>query len=65
MTGRYPPEVEAGIRKGKKLEYWTIAWLITVVPLMFLVMGSSQAMKTVGHSAQRAIAPSTVPSSVQ
>jgi cation diffusion facilitator family transporter len=47
MTGRYPPEVEAGIRKGKKLEYWTIAWLITVVPLMFLVMGSSQAMKTV------------------
>jgi cation diffusion facilitator family transporter len=47
MTHHYPPHVEAGIRKGKQLEYWTIAWLATVVPLMFLVMGSSQAMKTV------------------
>lgn len=47
MTRHYPPEVEAGIKKGKTLEYWTIAWLATVVPLMFLVMGSSQAMKTV------------------
>jgi divalent metal cation (Fe/Co/Zn/Cd) transporter len=29
------------------LEYWTIAWVLTVVPLMALVVGSSQAMKTV------------------
>jgi divalent metal cation (Fe/Co/Zn/Cd) transporter len=47
MRREYPPHVEAGIRKGAKLEYWTIAWVATVVPLMFLVMGSSQAMKTV------------------
>ncbi|HEX8533344.1 MAG TPA: cation diffusion facilitator family transporter [Allosphingosinicella sp.] len=47
MKWHYPAEVEAGIRKGEKLEYWTIAWVLTVVPLMFLVMGSSQAMKTV------------------
>jgi cation diffusion facilitator family transporter len=47
MSRTYPPHVEAGIAKGRKLEYWTIAWLVTVVPLMFLVMGSSQAMKTV------------------
>jgi cation diffusion facilitator family transporter len=47
MSRAYPPHVEAGIARGRKLEYWTIAWLITVVPLMFLVMGSSQAMKTV------------------
>jgi cation diffusion facilitator family transporter len=43
----YPAHVEEGIRKGARLEYWTIAWVATVVPLMFLVMGSSQAMKTV------------------
>ncbi|HEX8216991.1 MAG TPA: cation transporter [Allosphingosinicella sp.] len=47
MRREYPPHVEDGIRKGAKLEYWTIAWLATVVPSMFLVMGSSQAMKTV------------------
>lgn len=47
MSRRYPPHVEEGIARGRKLEYWTIAWLVTVVPLMFMVMGSSQAMKTV------------------
>lgn len=47
MSKNYPPHVEAGIARARKLEYWTIAWLVTVVPLMALVMGSSQAMKTV------------------
>lgn len=47
MRREYPPHVEAGIRKGARLEYWTIAWVATVVPLMALVVGSSQAMKTV------------------
>jgi cation diffusion facilitator family transporter len=47
MSRSYPPHVEAAIARGRKLEYWTLAWLSTVIPLMFLVMGSSQAMKTV------------------
>ena len=47
MARPFPPHVEAGIARGRKLEYWTIAWLATVVPLMALVVGSSQAMKTV------------------
>ncbi len=47
MSRQYPPHVEAGIARGRTLEYWTLAWLVTVVPLMALVMGSSQAMKTV------------------
>ena len=47
MTELYPPHVEAGIARARKLEYWTIAWVCTVIPLMFVVMGSSQAMKTV------------------
>jgi cation diffusion facilitator family transporter len=47
MTSAYPPHVKDGIARARKLEYWTIAWLLTVVPLMALVVGSSQAMKTV------------------
>ena len=47
MTRSYPTHVVAGIAKGRRLEYWTLAWVATVIPLMFVVMGSSQAMKTV------------------
>jgi cation diffusion facilitator family transporter len=47
MRRSYPPHVEAGIARARKLEYWTLAWLVTVIPPMALVMGSSQAMKTV------------------
>ena len=47
MSTRYPAHVKAGIAKARKLEFWTIGWLVTVVPLMALVVGSSQAMKTV------------------
>jgi divalent metal cation (Fe/Co/Zn/Cd) transporter len=47
MNNAYPAHVKAGIARAKKLEYWTIAWLVTVVPAMALVVGSSQAMKTV------------------
>src|SRR5215207_4427220 len=47
MSRAYPSHVKAGIAKARRLEYWTIAWLATVVPLMALVVGSSQAMKTV------------------
>ncbi len=47
MTGTYPAAIAAGIARGRKLEYWTLGWIATVVPLMYIVMGSSQAMKTV------------------
>lgn len=47
MSTSYPPHVKAGIDRARKLELWTIAWLVTVVPLMAMVVGSSQAMKTV------------------
>jgi cation diffusion facilitator family transporter len=56
----YPPHVEEGIRKGARLEYWTLAWLVTVVPLMFIVMGSSQAMKTVWIEDMLGFIPPTV-----
>ena len=47
MTRHYLPHVGAGIGRAGKLEYWTVGWRVTVVVLMALVMGSSQAMKTV------------------
>ncbi|HEX8643031.1 MAG TPA: cation transporter [Allosphingosinicella sp.] len=60
MRREYPPHVEEGIRKGARLEYWTLAWLVTVVPLMFIVMGSSQAMKTVWIEDMLGFIPPTV-----
>jgi cobalt-zinc-cadmium efflux system protein len=41
-----PPEVQADLRKAKRLEWWTLAWMSSVVVVMWLVAGSSQAMKT-------------------
>lgn len=38
------PEQEA-LRKAVRLAWWTIAFLVTAVTAVFLVMGSSQAMK--------------------
>ncbi|MBY5959087.1 cation diffusion facilitator family transporter [Membranicola marinus] len=42
----YPDQLQKELRKAKKLEWITLVYLISVVVLMYLVMGSSQAMKT-------------------
>jgi cobalt-zinc-cadmium efflux system protein len=47
MSEVYPAAIVDGIARGRMLEYWTLAWIATVIPLMYIVMGSSQAMKTV------------------
>lgn len=41
-----PPEKERLVAKARRLEYWTIFFLITITIVMYLSMGSSQAMKT-------------------
>ncbi|MEX0720187.1 MAG: cation diffusion facilitator family transporter [Balneolaceae bacterium] len=41
-----PEELKGTLQKAKKLEWVTIIYMSTVVVLMYLVMGSSQAMKT-------------------
>lgn len=41
-----PETLKPCFRKAQKLEWITIAYLATVVVLMYLVMGTSQAMKT-------------------
>jgi divalent metal cation (Fe/Co/Zn/Cd) transporter len=42
----YSPAQERLLTKARHLEYLTIAYLVSVVVLMYIVMGSSQAMKT-------------------
>lgn len=46
MRHHLPEEVKKAIGRGVRLECWTLFWLTTIVVLMYLVTGSSQAMKT-------------------
>lgn len=40
-----PQEQEQALRRAIRLAWWTIGFLVTAVTLVYLVMGSSQAMK--------------------
>ena len=40
-----PPDAQEAARKAKVLAWLTIAFLVTAVTSVYLVMGSSQAMK--------------------
>jgi cation diffusion facilitator family transporter len=42
----FPPEQEQALHKARRLEWWTIAYTASVSVVMYLAMGSSQAMKT-------------------
>lgn len=42
----FPPDIEACYRKARRLEWVTIAYLLSAAALVFLTMGSSQAMRT-------------------
>jgi cobalt-zinc-cadmium efflux system protein len=55
-----PPEIEADLRRAVRLEYWTLAWMGSVVVLMGLVMGSSQAMRTAWIEDVLSLIPSIV-----
>ena len=46
MSEPVPKEIEADLRKAKRLAWWTIFWIGSIVIVMGMVMGSSQAMKT-------------------
>ena len=46
MRTTIPPEIEADLRRAVRLEWWTIAWMASIILLVGLAMGSSQAMKT-------------------
>lgn len=46
MRTTIPAEIEADIKRAVRLECWTIAWMASIIILIGLAMGSSQAMKT-------------------
>jgi cation diffusion facilitator family transporter len=41
-----PPEKQQEYKKAKKLEWWTIAYLLSAIAAIYATLGSSQAMKT-------------------
>lgn len=41
-----PPEIADDLRTARRLAWWTIAWIGSIVVVMGLVMGQSQAMRT-------------------
>ena len=41
-----PDRLKDDYRKAKKLEYWTLAYMVSVVILMYLTMSTSEAMRT-------------------
>ncbi|BBB08251.1 cation diffusion facilitator family transporter [Sphingopyxis sp. EG6] len=45
LHGGIPAAIVDDVRRGERLEWWTLAWMTSVVIVMGLVMGSSQAMK--------------------
>jgi cation diffusion facilitator family transporter len=45
-SSELPPELERTLRKARRLEWLTIAYLVSAVVLLALVLGNSQAMKT-------------------
>ena len=42
----HPPEIRADMKAARRLEWWNIGWTISIVVVMGLAMGSSQAMRT-------------------
>lgn len=41
-----PDAIAADVKHGERLEWWTLLWIGSVVVVMALVMGASQAMKS-------------------
>ena len=45
LHGGIPRAIAADVKRGERLEYWTLGWMSSVILIMWLVMGASQAMK--------------------
>ncbi|MGR3761311.1 cation transporter [Roseobacteraceae bacterium NS-SX3] len=41
-----PEDIRQQLRRAERLEWWTLFWLVSIIAVMYLAMGSSQAMKT-------------------
>lgn len=60
MTEPVPKEIEADLARARRLAWWTIAWMTSIIVVMFLAMGSSQAMRTAFIEDLLSIIPSVV-----
>ena len=45
-THTVPPEIESDLRRARRLEIWTIGWMLSIIAVLGTVLGSSQAMRT-------------------
>lgn len=60
MRTTIPAEIEADLRRAVRLEWWTIGWMVSIITLIGLAMGSSQAMKTAWVEDVLSLIPSLV-----
>lgn len=57
---RTPPEIKDDLDHAVRLEWWTIGWQLSIVVVMAMVMGSSQAMKSAWIEDALGLVPATV-----
>lgn len=55
-----PDELQQDFRRAIRLEWWTLFWQASIVVAMFLVMGSSQAMKSAWMEDMLGLVPASV-----
>ena len=60
MSRALPAVIAADLARAKQLEWWTLASTITVVVVMFLAAGSSQAMRTAWFEDLLSLVPAIV-----
>ena len=60
MRTSIPAEIEADLKRAVRLEWWTVAWMASIITLIGLAMGSSQAMKTAWIEDVLSLVPSLV-----
>jgi len=46
VSGAIPEAIAADFARARRLAWWTLAWMSSILIVMWLAMGSSQAMKT-------------------
>ena len=54
-----PPDKEESIQRAKRLELWSLFFLVTIVALLGFTMGSSQAMKAMWIEDTLSLVPTT------
>ena len=60
MSDRIPAEIREDWKRARRLAWWTVGWMVSIVVVMGLTMGSSQAMKTAWIEDVLSIVPAIV-----